>query len=123
MIPARVPRVLRMGPARLTAGLDHCRRLDLPAHRTLHGLVEPRELGELISYANEVDMRGRGGAAFPFARKLRAVADATGPGGECVVLVNGAEGEPRARAQHRRPAPGTRDDRPRPHPDPERVRA
>ncbi|MFG1974329.1 NADH-ubiquinone oxidoreductase-F iron-sulfur binding region domain-containing protein [Nonomuraea fuscirosea] len=94
MIPARVPRVLRMGPARLTAGLDHCRRLDLPAHRTLHGLVEPRELGELISYANEVDMRGRGGAAFPFARKLRAVADATGPGGECVVLVNGAEGEP-----------------------------
>ncbi|MFB9468654.1 NADH-ubiquinone oxidoreductase-F iron-sulfur binding region domain-containing protein [Nonomuraea salmonea] len=93
MIPARVPRVLRMGPARLTAGLDHCRRLDLPAHRTLHGLVEPRELGELISYANEVDMRGRGGAAFPFARKLRAVADSAGTG-ESVVLVNGAEGEP-----------------------------
>ncbi|MEU6790442.1 NADH-ubiquinone oxidoreductase-F iron-sulfur binding region domain-containing protein [Nonomuraea wenchangensis] len=94
MIPARVPRVLRMGPARLTAGLDHCRRLDLPAHRTLHGLVEPRELSELISYANEVDMRGRGGAAFPFARKLRAVADAAGANGESVVLVNGAEGEP-----------------------------
>ncbi|MGP3911969.1 NADH-ubiquinone oxidoreductase-F iron-sulfur binding region domain-containing protein [Nonomuraea sp. 10N515B] len=94
MIPARVPRVLRMGPARLTAGLDHCRRLDLPAHRTLHGVVEPRTLDELISYANEVDMRGRGGAAFPFARKLRAVADAVGPGGECVILVNGAEGEP-----------------------------
>lgn len=93
MIPARVPRVLRMGPARLTAGLDHCRRLDLPAHRTLHGVVEPRELSELISYANEVDMRGRGGAAFPFARKLRAVADAA-RGGESVVLVNGAEGEP-----------------------------
>ncbi|MFG2073937.1 NADH-ubiquinone oxidoreductase-F iron-sulfur binding region domain-containing protein [Nonomuraea maritima] len=94
MIPARVPRVLRMGPARLTAGLDHCRRLDLPAHRTLHGLVEPRDLEELISYANEVDMRGRGGAAFPFARKLRAVADAAGSRGDCVVLVNGAEGEP-----------------------------
>ncbi|MBF8192098.1 ferredoxin [Nonomuraea sp. K274] len=82
-----------MGPARLTAGLDHCRRLDLPAHRTLHGAQEPRELGELISQANEVDMRGRGGAAFPFARKLRAVADAAGAG-ESVVLVNGAEGEP-----------------------------
>jgi NADH:ubiquinone oxidoreductase subunit F (NADH-binding)/ferredoxin len=93
VIPARVPRVLRMGPARLTAGLDHCRRLDLPAHRTLHGVVEPLELGQLISYANEVDMRGRGGAAFPFARKLRAVADAAGRG-ESVVLVNGAEGEP-----------------------------
>ncbi|SEG65869.1 NADH:ubiquinone oxidoreductase, NADH-binding subunit (chain F) [Nonomuraea solani] len=93
MIPARVPRVLRMGPARLTAGLDHCRRLDLPAHRTLHGVLEPRDLGELISYANEVDMRGRGGAAFPFARKLKAVADAA-KGGDCVVLINGAEGEP-----------------------------
>ncbi|MEU6713074.1 NADH-ubiquinone oxidoreductase-F iron-sulfur binding region domain-containing protein [Nonomuraea sp. NPDC046802] len=93
MIPARVPRVLRMGPARLTAGLDHTRRLDLPAHRTLHGLPEPRELEELISHINEVDMRGRGGAAFPFARKLRAVADAAGSG-ESVVLVNGAEGEP-----------------------------
>ncbi|MFI7460833.1 NADH-ubiquinone oxidoreductase-F iron-sulfur binding region domain-containing protein [Nonomuraea sp. NPDC049646] len=93
MIPHRVPRVLRMGPARLTAGLDHCRRLDLPAHRTLHGEPRPRELAELISMVNEVDMRGRGGAAFPFARKLRAVADAAGAG-ESVVLVNGAEGEP-----------------------------
>ncbi|WP_338089869.1 NADH-ubiquinone oxidoreductase-F iron-sulfur binding region domain-containing protein [Nonomuraea basaltis] len=94
MIPARVPRVLRMGPARLTAGLDHTRRIDLPAHRTLHGITEPRTLDELMSYANEVDMRGRGGAAFPFARKLRAVADAVRAGGECVVLINGAEGEP-----------------------------
>ncbi|MEV1170291.1 NADH-ubiquinone oxidoreductase-F iron-sulfur binding region domain-containing protein [Nonomuraea sp. NPDC049784] len=83
-----------MGPGRLTAGLDQTRRLDLPAHRTLHGSPEPRELGELISQANEVDMRGRGGAAFPFPRKLRAVADAMGSGGESIVLVNGAEGEP-----------------------------
>ncbi|MEW1838505.1 NADH-ubiquinone oxidoreductase-F iron-sulfur binding region domain-containing protein [Nonomuraea angiospora] len=94
MIPARVPRVLRMGPARLTAGLDQTRRLDLPAHRTLHGSPKPRDLDQLISMANEVDMRGRGGAAFPFARKLRAVADAVGSSGECVVLINGAEGEP-----------------------------
>ncbi|MFI7698070.1 NADH-ubiquinone oxidoreductase-F iron-sulfur binding region domain-containing protein [Nonomuraea sp. NPDC049480] len=84
-----------MGPARLTAGLDHTRRLDLPAHRTLHGMTEPRTLDELMSYANEVDMRGRGGAAFPFARKLRAVADAVrSMRSECVVLINGAEGEP-----------------------------
>ncbi|WP_328807962.1 NADH-ubiquinone oxidoreductase-F iron-sulfur binding region domain-containing protein [Nonomuraea antri] len=88
-----MPRVLRLGPARLTAGLDHCRRLDLPAHRTLHGVLEPRDLAELIAEVNDVDLRGRGGAAFPFGRKLRAVADAAG-GRESVVLVNGAEGEP-----------------------------
>jgi NADH:ubiquinone oxidoreductase subunit F (NADH-binding)/ferredoxin len=93
VIPHRVPRVLRVGPARLTAGLDHCRRLDLPAHRTLHGEPESRTVAELISMVNEVDMRGRGGAAFPFARKLRAVADAAGAR-ESIVLVNGAEGEP-----------------------------
>ncbi|NUW30071.1 ferredoxin [Nonomuraea sp. SMC257] len=82
-----------MGPARLTAGLDHTRRLDLPAHRTLHGEPSPRDIETLIAEVNEVDMRGRGGAAFPFGRKLRAVADASGSR-ECVVLVNGAEGEP-----------------------------
>ncbi|MEU7897012.1 NADH-ubiquinone oxidoreductase-F iron-sulfur binding region domain-containing protein [Nonomuraea sp. NPDC049152] len=89
MIPHRVPRVLRLAPARLTAGLDHCRRLDLPAHRALHGEPARRELDTLIALAEEVDLRGRGGAAFPFARKLRAVAP-----GERVVLVNAVEGEP-----------------------------
>ncbi|WP_328808355.1 NADH-ubiquinone oxidoreductase-F iron-sulfur binding region domain-containing protein [Nonomuraea montanisoli] len=93
MIPHRAPDVLRLGPARLTAGLDHTRRLDLPAHRTLHGEPSPRDIETLIAEVNEVDMRGRGGAAFPFGRKLRAVADASGSR-ECVVLVNGAEGEP-----------------------------
>jgi len=93
VIPHSVPRVLRLGPARLTAGLDHTRRLDLPAHRTLHGDQVPRTLDDIIAMVEEVDMRGRGGAAFPFARKLRAVADAAGSR-ECVVLVNGAEGEP-----------------------------
>ncbi|MEV0150860.1 MULTISPECIES: NADH-ubiquinone oxidoreductase-F iron-sulfur binding region domain-containing protein [unclassified Nonomuraea] len=93
MIPHRAPDVLRLGPARLTAGLDHTRRLDLPAHRTLHGEPTPRDVETLIAEVNEVDMRGRGGAAFPFGRKLRAVADAAGSR-ESVVLVNGAEGEP-----------------------------
>ncbi|MDF2708234.1 MAG: NADH-quinone oxidoreductase subunit [Nonomuraea muscovyensis] len=93
MIPHRVPEVLRLGPARLTAGLEHTRRLDLPAHRTVHGEPVPRDVETLISLANEVDMRGRGGAAFPFGRKLRAVSDAAGSR-ESVVLVNGAEGEP-----------------------------
>ncbi|MFI6477019.1 NADH-ubiquinone oxidoreductase-F iron-sulfur binding region domain-containing protein [Nonomuraea sp. NPDC050663] len=91
MIPHRVPPVLRIGPARLTAGLDHCRRLDLPAHRTLHGTPAPRDLTNLIAQVDEVDLRGRGGAAFPFGRKLRAVSAGSR---ESVVLVNAAEGEP-----------------------------
>lgn len=93
MIPHRVPRVQRLGPARLTAGLDHCRRLDLPAHRTVHGTPEPRDLDTLIAQVDEVDLRGRGGAAFPFARKLRAVADSASER-QSVVLVNAVEGEP-----------------------------
>ncbi|WP_327087320.1 hypothetical protein OIE66_34085 [Nonomuraea sp. NBC_01738] len=93
MIPHRVPVVRRLGPARLTAGLDHCRRLDLPAHRTVHGTPAPRDLENLISQVDEVDLRGRGGAAFPFARKLRAVADSAAER-ESVVLVNAVEGEP-----------------------------
>ncbi|MFD2355515.1 NADH-ubiquinone oxidoreductase-F iron-sulfur binding region domain-containing protein [Nonomuraea ferruginea] len=36
----------------------------------------PRTLDDIIAQVEEVDMRGRGGAAFPFARKLRAVSDA-----------------------------------------------
>ncbi|WP_157250423.1 NADH-quinone oxidoreductase subunit NuoF family protein [Nonomuraea typhae] len=93
MIPHRVPNVQRLGPARLTAGLDHCRRLDLPAHRTVHGTPAPRDLENLIAQVEEVDLRGRGGAAFPFGRKLRAVSEAAGAR-ESVVLVNAVEGEP-----------------------------
>jgi NADH:ubiquinone oxidoreductase subunit F (NADH-binding)/ferredoxin len=73
--------------------LDHTRRLDLPAHRTVHGEPAPTDVETLIAMAEQVDMRGRGGAAFPFARKLRAVLDASADR-ECVVLVNAAEGEP-----------------------------
>ncbi|NUR82586.1 MAG: NADH-quinone oxidoreductase subunit I, partial [Nonomuraea sp.] len=53
----------------------------------------PRDLDNLIAQVDEVDLRGRGGAAFPFGRKLRAVAEAAS-GRERVVLVNAAEGEP-----------------------------
>ncbi|MFI6811269.1 NADH-ubiquinone oxidoreductase-F iron-sulfur binding region domain-containing protein [Nonomuraea sp. NPDC050328] len=94
MIPHKVPPVVRLGPARLTEGLDHCRRLDLPAHRTIHGAPAPLDLESLIAQADLVDLRGRGGAAFPFARKLRAVA---GNRSERVVLINAAEGEPASR--------------------------
>jgi NADH:ubiquinone oxidoreductase subunit F (NADH-binding)/ferredoxin len=45
--------------------------------------------------AGQTGLRGRGGAAFPVARKLRAVLDsASARGSGTAVLVNGAEGEP-----------------------------
>ncbi|MBG0829153.1 ferredoxin [Planomonospora sp. ID67723] len=91
MIPYRVPQVRRLGPARLTAGLDTSRRMDLPAHRAMHGTAPKLDARELAELADAVDLRGRGGAAFPFARKLRAVAAHRS---ESAVLVNAAEGEP-----------------------------
>lgn len=47
-----------------------------------------------MALAESVDLRGRGGAAFPFARKLAAIADvAHDRGAQTVVLVRGVDGE------------------------------
>ena len=67
------PAIMRIGAARLTAGLDRMPRLDLDAHREIFGPLPRLSIEELISMAEQVDLRGQGGAAFPFARKLRAV--------------------------------------------------
>jgi NADH:ubiquinone oxidoreductase subunit F (NADH-binding) len=55
-----------------------------------HGPL-PRCGPELIEAAELAGLRGRGGAGFPTAVKLRGVAQQRGPR---TVLVNGAEGEP-----------------------------
>ncbi|MFF7751760.1 NADH-ubiquinone oxidoreductase-F iron-sulfur binding region domain-containing protein [Streptomyces sp. NPDC007971] len=47
--------------------------------------------GRLLDRIDAVGLRGRGGAGFPAAVKLRAVRDAPGPS---VVVANGEEGEP-----------------------------
>src|SRR6202011_4927465 len=50
---------------------------------------------QLISMADQVDLRGQGGAAFPFARKLRAVVQsAEASDSPTIVVVNATEGEP-----------------------------
>jgi NADH:ubiquinone oxidoreductase subunit F (NADH-binding) len=50
---------------------------------------------QLVEAVERIDLRGRGGAAFPFARKLRAVMDSAVPRRrKTVILVNGTEGEP-----------------------------
>src|SRR5712691_734668 len=67
------PTIMRIGAARLTAGLDRMPRLDLEAHRDIFGPLPRLSAEELISMAEQVDLRGQGGAAFPFGRKLNAV--------------------------------------------------
>jgi NADH:ubiquinone oxidoreductase subunit F (NADH-binding)/ferredoxin len=90
-----LPEVRNIGPAWLTAGLDRVRRLDWPSHRALHGEIPLLSLGELVMLAEAGDLRGRGGAGFPFARKVMAVAEsANRKRSEVVVVVNGTEGEP-----------------------------
>ncbi|GHC51091.1 NADH-quinone oxidoreductase subunit NuoF family protein [Streptomyces cinnamoneus] len=93
-----LPRVLALGPPRLTAGFDEAARLDRRAHLAVHGSVPRWSEDELVRLAEAVALRGRGGAGFPFARKLRAVGRAAHRRGvRPVVVVNGCEGEPACR--------------------------
>jgi NADH:ubiquinone oxidoreductase subunit F (NADH-binding)/ferredoxin len=89
------PEIMRIGAARLTAGLDRMARIDLAAHRDVFGPLPRMSAADLISAAEDVDLRGQGGAAFPFARKVRAVID-TAEANDCptIVVVNATEGEP-----------------------------
>jgi NADH:ubiquinone oxidoreductase subunit F (NADH-binding)/ferredoxin len=90
-----VPTIMRIGAARMTAGLDRMARIDLEAHGQIFGPLPRMSPDELVNAARQVDLRGQGGAAFPFARKLQAVIDAVDKAGEPpIVVVNGAEGEP-----------------------------
>jgi NADH:ubiquinone oxidoreductase subunit F (NADH-binding)/ferredoxin len=90
-----VPTIMRVGAARMTAGLDRMARLDLAAHSEIFGQLPRLSAEQLIDMANQVDLRGQGGAAFPFARKLKAVVDAAMRTDQStVVVVNATEGEP-----------------------------
>ncbi len=83
-----LPRVLAgastRGPLSLAAHLD----VHGPAPRAGRRRSPPLELIELVAAAG---LRGRGGAGFPTAVKLRAVRDQRRAS---VVVANGAEGEP-----------------------------
>jgi NADH:ubiquinone oxidoreductase subunit F (NADH-binding) len=78
------------GVARLLATVrDDGRPVSLAEHLDAYGPL-PRRPG-LIEAVEASGLRGRGGAAFPAGRKLRAVAAQRG---RPVVVVNAAEGEP-----------------------------
>lgn len=66
----------------------------LAAHRARYGVLPRLDARQLAGLAAEVDVRGRGGAGFPLARKLTAVAKAKGRRRRTEVVVNLAEGEP-----------------------------
>jgi NADH:ubiquinone oxidoreductase subunit F (NADH-binding) len=84
-LPRLLPHSFGAGPASLAAHL--ARYGTLPGHRPPDGAAAHR----LIAEVGRSGLTGRGGAAFPTARKLAAVAAATTPP---VVVVNGTEGEP-----------------------------
>jgi NADH:ubiquinone oxidoreductase subunit F (NADH-binding)/ferredoxin len=87
--------VLCIGQPRLTAGLDRIDRIDLISHHAVFGTMPQLDIGRLIDVAERVNLRGRGGAAFPVARKLKAVQESVRQRKRRpVVLINGTEGEP-----------------------------
>ncbi len=82
--PTGLPRLLEgLGPAGAT--------VTLAEHHAVHGRL-PRIAGpELIDLIHRSGLRGRGGADFPTATKLRSVAERRGVS---AVVVNGSETEP-----------------------------
>jgi NADH:ubiquinone oxidoreductase subunit F (NADH-binding) len=80
------------GLPRLLAGLEASGKpMTLAEHSRVHGELPHRAPHELVDSIERSGLRGRGGADFPTATKLRAVA-----GGKRVsaIVVNGSETEP-----------------------------
>ncbi len=75
---------------RLLQGAGSGKAMTLAEHDALHG-KQPRRGAELIEIVQRSGLRGRGGAAFPTAVKMQAVASGRRTP---VVVANGAEGEP-----------------------------
>jgi NADH:ubiquinone oxidoreductase subunit F (NADH-binding) len=80
--PAALPRLLPLVP-----GVPE----DLRTHLARHGRPPRDNRSRLIQMVEQAGLTGRGGAAFPVARKLGIVARARG---RKVIVANGAESEP-----------------------------
>jgi NADH:ubiquinone oxidoreductase subunit F (NADH-binding) len=88
--PAGLPRLLRGIPAEGALSLSE--HLAVHGEAPLaHGRRERRNAAALIDRVERAGLCGRGGAGFPTAVKMRAVAGARG---RPIVVINGAEGEP-----------------------------
>ena len=91
-------------PRRLLAGWIRTHRAaDLAAHQRQYGRVPLEDYAgrsgrtRLIEAIGSAGLRGRGGAGFPTARKLRAVAAAAR---RPIVIANGCDGEPASDKDH-----------------------
>jgi NADH:ubiquinone oxidoreductase subunit F (NADH-binding) len=83
------------GLPRLLAGIPpDGTAMTLSAHERVHGQLPRLSPSEIIEQADRSGLRGRGGADFSTARKLRAVAQR---GRASAVVVNGSETEPASR--------------------------
>ncbi|HEX6471356.1 MAG TPA: NADH-ubiquinone oxidoreductase-F iron-sulfur binding region domain-containing protein [Streptosporangiaceae bacterium] len=78
---------------KVAAGADYTAHTSLIGPLPLRGSVRPGRVGPLGPIVAAAGLRGRGGGWFPFARKMEAVAAATGIRPP-VVVVNGMESEP-----------------------------
>ncbi|MEV4483387.1 NADH-ubiquinone oxidoreductase-F iron-sulfur binding region domain-containing protein [Micromonospora coxensis] len=91
----KIPPVACIGEPRLTAGFAEFGRLDLVAHEMVHGPIGPMEPANLLRLSESIQLKGKGGAGFPFARKIKAVLESCERQDlPAVVVVNGSEGEP-----------------------------
>jgi NADH:ubiquinone oxidoreductase subunit F (NADH-binding) len=85
------------GLPRLLQGVPAQGAMTLRTHLTTHGPPPSahrrhrREEGALIDLVEQAGLGGRGGGAFPMAKKMRTVAAARG---KPIVVVNATEGEP-----------------------------
>jgi len=84
------PPVLPLGASRLLAGVRPDRPISHAEHRRLAGPLVHRTHAWLVDASHRAGLLGRGGAAFPVATKLAAIATADRP----EVVVNGTESEP-----------------------------
>lgn len=82
-----------IGAPRLLAGLDQHEWLDLSTHLAVHGPMPGSDLERILAHLDHAGIAGRGGAGFPLAVKLRALA----PDTRREVIVNGTESEPASR--------------------------
>lgn len=87
---ARLPAVHAYGQPRLLAGVIEHGRVDHQLHTALHGAANLRSRSWLSAALKDVNLLGRGGAAFPVGTKF----DAMPEGDRTAVLANGSEGEP-----------------------------
>jgi NADH:ubiquinone oxidoreductase subunit F (NADH-binding) len=85
-----------IGEPRLLRGVGQRDLVEHAQHLAEHGGLATVNRDQLLAALEAVGLSGRGGAAFPLARKIRSLRAGADP----VVVVNGTEGEPSSAKDH-----------------------